>query len=151
MDAPLLNTAMEVFSRATSNSEVLSLNLTGLIILLVLKVAVVAFGLSGGSLAALTGRASHQAPSMSPSSLTGGLCFLLFTSGEEDKLSCLQRSACEDPTSAKDLLSAAKIWRKMHGIIKAVPYSDQYSQLVEALYSAVRMGEEGEECTQFSW
>ena len=27
------------------------------------------------------------------------------------------RSACESPESAKDLLSAAKMWKKMHAII----------------------------------
>ena len=91
------------------------------------------------------------------------------------------RSACESPQSAKDLLSAAKMWKKMHAIInvmsritmimrmmimiivmmmimminysknycddyddvdddktKAVPYSDKYTELVEAVYSAVR-------------
>ena len=28
------------------------------------------------------------------------------------------RSACESPESAKDLLLAAKMWRKMHAIVK---------------------------------
>ena len=39
-DAPLLTTALEVMSRASTSSEVLSLNLTNLIILIALKVSV---------------------------------------------------------------------------------------------------------------
>merc|ERR1712087_979725 len=77
LDAPFLQTALEVVSRASSSSEVLSLNLTNLVILLALKVAIVAFGLfSGGA----TGRSSIG-------SLT------------EEKLSCVQRAACESPVS----------------------------------------------------
>merc|ERR1711963_934378 len=48
--APLLATALEVVSRASTSSEVLSLNLTNLIILIALKIAIVVFGLvSGGA------------------------------------------------------------------------------------------------------
>merc|ERR1711971_128906 len=125
MDAPLVQTAVEVLSRATSSSEVLTLNLTALIILGILKAAVVAFGLSGGSLLSSTnrsfqGRSSQEgAAGVSASDMTGGLCFLLFTSGDQEKISCVQRSACESPESAKDLLSAAKVWKKMHAIINA--------------------------------
>merc|ERR1711910_76026 len=151
MDAPLLQTAVEVFSRATTSSEVLSLNLTALIILGILKAAVIAFGLSGGTLLSSTnrsaqGRSSQGAVGVSASDMTGGLCFLLFTSGDPEKISCVQRSACESPESAKDLLSAAKMWKKMHAIINAVPYSDKYTELVEAVYPAVRVGEEGDSC-----
>ena len=39
-EAPLLTTALEVVSRASTSSEVLSLNLTNLIILIALKVNV---------------------------------------------------------------------------------------------------------------
>ena len=39
-DAPLLATALEVMARASTSSEVLSLNLTNLIILIALKVSV---------------------------------------------------------------------------------------------------------------
>ena len=39
-DAPFLATALEVVSRASTSSEVLSLNLTNLIILIALKVSI---------------------------------------------------------------------------------------------------------------
>merc|ERR1712088_492705 len=58
-EIPFLETALEVVSRASTSSEVLSLNLTNLIILIALKVAIVVFGLvSGGG---VTGR-SGEAP-----------------------------------------------------------------------------------------
>jgi len=86
-DTPFLQTAMDVFARATTNSEVLSLNLSGLIILLVLKVAVVAFTLmSGGGASARSGVTSY-----SEADLTGGMCFILYTSGDESKLNCVAR------------------------------------------------------------
>merc|ERR1711971_1101944 len=83
-EAPLLTTALEVMSRASTSSEVLSLNLTNLIILIALKVAIIVFGLvSGGG---VTGRSSEEATAVTPSDLTGGMCFLLYTGGDEDKL-----------------------------------------------------------------
>merc|ERR1719320_1871977 len=77
-DTPFLKTAMDVFARATTNSEVLSLNLSGLIILLVLKVAVVAFSLMSGGASARSAVSSY-----SEADLTGGMCFILYTSGAE--------------------------------------------------------------------
>merc|ERR1712142_889433 len=75
IDAPFLQTALEVVSRASSSSEVLSLNLTNLVILLALKVAIVAFGLfSGGA----TGRSGADSE-LSQADMTGGICFLLYT------------------------------------------------------------------------
>merc|ERR1719251_700234 len=63
--APLLETALEVVSRASTSSEVLSLNLTNLIILIALKVAIVVFGLvSGGG---VTGRSGEAPTSVSTS------------------------------------------------------------------------------------
>merc|ERR1711862_318449 len=89
--APLLATALEVIARASTSSEVLSLNLTNLIILIALKVAIIVFGLvSGGG---VTGRSSEtEQTSVTPSDLTGGMCFLLYTGGDEDKLSCMARA-----------------------------------------------------------
>merc|ERR1711933_699691 len=125
-NAPLLETALEVVSRASTSSEVLSLNLTNLIILIALKVAIVVFGLvSGGG---VTGRSGEAPTSVSKSDLTGGMCFLLYTGGDENKLNCVARAACESP------LAAAKMWYKMHKLIQAVPFSEKYNVVMETLY-----------------
>merc|ERR1712177_76773 len=90
--------ALEFLARASSTSEVLTLNLTNLLILLVLKALIFGFGLFsvGG-----TGR-SADTPMVTQADLTGGMCFLMFTSGAEEKLDCIQRTACEDPYLAPD-------------------------------------------------
>ena len=86
-EAPMIATAMEFMARASSTSEVLTLNLTNLLILLVLKALIFGFGLFsvGGAGRSLDG------PSVSQSELTGGMCFLLYTGGDEEKLSCIAR------------------------------------------------------------
>merc|ERR1712018_628145 len=113
-ETQLVTTAMEFLARASSTSEVLTLNLTNLLILLVLKALIFGFGLFsvGG-----TGR-SADSPSLSQADLTGGMCFMMYTSGAEEKFSCLQRTACEDPYLANDYLTAAKMWYKMHQVLK---------------------------------
>merc|ERR1719454_460347 len=118
IDAPFLQTALEVVSRASSSSEVLSLNLTNLIILLALKVAIVAFG------------------------LFSGMCFLLYTGGDAERLSCVARAACESPASADNYLAAAKMWYKMHKLIKAVPFTEKYQTVMQTVYQASEFAKE---------
>merc|ERR1711973_715673 len=97
LDAPFLQTALEMVSRASSSSEVLSLNLTNLIILLALKVAIVAFGLfSGGA----TGR-SDSPHEITKEELTGGMCFLLYTAGDVSKMQIIYRWCTVEASQAR--------------------------------------------------
>merc|ERR1712150_390260 len=100
-DTELVTTALEFLARASSTSEVLTLNLTNLLILLVLKALIFGFGLFsvGGA-----GR-SLEGPVVTEADLTGGMCFMMFASGASEKLSCVQRTACEDPYLANDYLT----------------------------------------------
>jgi len=154
LDAPFLQTALEVVSRASSSSEVLSLNLTNLVILLALKVAIVAFGLfSGGA----TGRSSIGSltegadMSLSQNDMTGGMCFLLLTGGDEEKLSCVQRAACESPISAGNYLQAAKMWYKMHKIIKVIPFQEKYQNIMVSVNDAMEHSNAGGSCEKYEW
>jgi len=154
LDAPFLQTALEVVSRASSSSEVLSLNLTNLVILLALKVAIVAFGLfSGGA----TGRSSIGSltegadMSLSQNDMTGGMCFLLLTGGDDEKLSCVQRAACESPISASNYLQAAKMWYKMHKIIKVVPFQEKYQNIMVSVNDAMEHSNAGGTCEKYEW
>merc|ERR1711862_201357 len=147
--APLLATALEVVSRASTSSEVLSLNLTNLIILIALKVAIIVFGLvSGGG---VTGRSGDAPNALTQSDLTGGMCFLLYTGGDESKLSCIARAACESPSEADNYLSAAKLWYKMSKLIKAVPFNIRYTSIMETVYDAAEHSKNGGECTKYNW
>merc|ERR1712227_62897 len=125
-NAPLLSTALEVVSRASSSSEVLSLNLTNLLILLALKIAIVVFGLISGT--AATGR-SHGDIAMDQVDLTGG---------DYDKLECVARSACESPVSADKILRAAKLWKEMHDIMDKV-------------HEAIQHGKTEKSCEAYRW
>ena len=51
---------------------------------------------------------------------SAGMCFLLYTGGDEEKLSCMARAACESPVAADNYLAAAKLWYKMHKLIQVL-------------------------------
>lgn len=110
---PIVANAMEMLARASSTSEVLTLNLTNLLILLVLKALIFGFGLFsvGG-----TGRSAEESV-VTPADMTGGMCFMMFMSGAEEKLSCIERTACEDPYLATDYLTAAKMIYKGYKLV----------------------------------
>merc|ERR1711879_445147 len=97
-EAPLVQTAMEVLARATTSSSVLSFNLTGVVILVILKIAIIAYtllntndlGLSlfgARSLNTLSTR-----PGYSHSDLTGAMCFLPFSQKYSGLLDSLEMS-----------------------------------------------------------
>ena len=114
-----------------------------------LQVAIVVFGLvSGGG---VTGRSGEAPTSVSKSDLTGGMCFLLYTGGDEEKLSCVARAACESPVAADNYLAAAKMWYKMHKLIQAVPFSEKYNVIMETLYDASEHAKAGGHCSKYNW
>merc|ERR1711973_908722 len=147
---PFVTTALEVVSRASSSSEVLSLNLTNLIILYVLKVAIILIGLTFGS-GATARSAGGGDITMDQVDLTGGMCFLLYTGGAEEKLNCVARSACESPVSADKFVEAGKMWYKMHSIIKAVPFTQKYRTIMDKVNEASEHGKTGKDCSIYKW
>ena len=122
-----------------------------------LKVAIVVFALvSGGAvterLGEFIGGRSNEGPSfLSTSDLTGGMCFLLYTGGDESKLNCVARAACESPVAADNYLAAAKMWYKMHKLIQAVPFSEKYNVVMETLYDASEHAKSGGNCSRYNW
>lgn len=60
------------------------------IILFLMQVVVVLFSLMGSEVA--VGARSAQPQEENKAALTGGMCFLLYTSGEEERLGCVARS-----------------------------------------------------------
>merc|ERR1712002_1161856 len=149
LSPPFLQTALEVVSRASSSSEVLSLNLTNLFILLGLKLAIVVFGLFSGI---ATARSSTGGDTqMDQVDLTGGMCILLYTGGDEEKLDCIARAACESPLSADRFVQAGKMWYKMHSLIQAVPFNEKYNHIMDKVNEATGHGLSGNDCSVYQW
>jgi hypothetical protein len=146
-EAPFLQTAMDALARATTSSEVLSLNLSGLAVLLALKVGVVAYSMFTTGASAR----SSSSPSYSSADLTGGMCFIMWTGGEEDKLDCIARAACESPENSADLARAAKWWHAMHQVIQVIPYSEKYNEVIDTVNMANLHRKSGGSCDKFSW
>jgi len=159
----MLVEAMDFMARASSTSEVLTLNLTNLLILLVLKALIFGFGLfsfgntgaaAGAAAAGLNARSydsDEVAFGISGADVTGGLCFLNYMSGNEAKFDCIRRSACEDPKTGADYLNAAKMWYKMHALVNAIPFHDTYYNVVEGLEESISHAGNGGDCSVYQW
>lgn len=146
-DSALVSTALEFLSRASSTSEVLTLNLTNLLILLVLKAIIFGFGLfSVGS----TARSAEDSPSIGETDLTGGMCFMMYTAGDDSKLSCIQKSACYDPKTAAEYSLAAKMFYKIHKLLN-VDFDPKYEVVLNALEDAKEHALNGGDCSAYSW
>jgi len=149
MEAPLLELTSELLARASSTSEVLTLNLTNLIILIVLKGIIFGLGIfSVGSV--FSARSAKETSIVSQSDLSGGMCFILYTSGAEEKLSCIQRTACEDPKTASEYATAAKMVHKVHKMV-GVNFSSKYETVLNALEDAKNHSLRGGDCTVYAW
>jgi len=146
-EMPVVAQAIEFLGRASSTSEVLTLNLTNLLILLVLKALIFGFGLFsvGG-----TGR-SAEGVAVTPADMTGGMCFMMFMSGAEEKLSCIERTACEDPYLATDYLTASKMIYKGYKIV-GMHIADKYATVMNAVNDALEHGKTGGDCSaKYHW
>lgn len=140
---------MEFLSRASSTSEVLTLNLTNLLILLVLKAVIFGFGIfaAGGT---GTARSSDESFGVTEPEATGALCYTMYMAGYDHKLSCVQRSACQDSETADKYYDAAK---PLYEFVKIMGF-DATSRYESAL-NAVTMGsdhaKQGGDCAVFAW
>jgi len=147
-ETPLVTTALEFLSRASSTSEVLTLNLTNLLILFVLKALIFGFGIfaAGSSSQAR----SAEDTSITETDLTGGMCFLMYTSGATEKLSCIQRAACQDIAAADKYYMAGKMWYKMHSML-SLPFPESYEGILKGLDEAKEYGKMGGDCSVYQW
>jgi len=147
-ESGLVPVALDFVARATSTSEVLTLNLTNLLILIVLKALIFGAGifLQGAS---STARSAEET-SITETDLTGGMCFLMYTSGAEDKLSCVQRTACDDVATAKQYYQAGKMWYNMH-LALGMDFPEKYMTALNAVKVAADHGAEGGDCHAFQW
>lgn len=114
----LTTLAQDLLSRSTTSSQVLSLNLTNLVILLVLKAIIFgasSFGFGHGAHGRsmdglLQENLAKQVQSKALVSETELLLMLSYLKADStQKYGCLHRVACEDPYKAKEYLFAGKM------------------------------------------
>ncbi|TRY71865.1 hypothetical protein TCAL_03155 [Tigriopus californicus] len=149
---PMISLGMEFLARAASTSEVLTLNIPNLIGLLILKAILVGIGVFAvGGGGGINGRSDDDGFPIKQSDITGGMCFMMFTAGDLDKLSCIQRTACEDPKTASDYLTAGKMWQKLNSYMKVIPFDREYYDIMVAVQTAVDHSLKGGDCKIYHW
>jgi len=97
-----------------------------------------------------TGRSAEESP-VTPADMTGGMCFMMFMSGADEKLSCIERTACEDPYLATDYLTAAKMIYKGYKLV-GMRFDDKYATVMNSVNEALEYGKSGQECaSKYQW
>merc|ERR1712223_1546488 len=93
---------------------------------------------------------SAEETSLSQADLSGGMCFIMYTSGAEEKLSCIQMTACEDPKTASEYSTAAKMVYKLHPML-GMDFNPKYETVLNALEDAKSHSLRGGDCAVYQW
>jgi len=145
----------DVVARATTASEVLTLNLTNLIILVVIKAIVIVFGMFafGGGLGNLFGgnpfgRSADAGPEpwVDQQDLLLMLTYLLSDDGRD--YDCLNRVACEAPERAKQYISAGNLLMTGAKFADGIVSVDhKYGEVLTGMQKAIYHGQSGGVCS----
>merc|ERR1712008_665057 len=142
---PLVELTSELLARASSTSEVLTLNLTNLLILIVLKAIIFGFGLfSVGSSAR-----SSEDTSLSQADLSGGMCFIMYTSGAEEKLSLSKEQLAKTPRPPLNTPLPPKWSTRFTRWLDLT--SAPYETVLNALEDAKSHSLRGGDCAVYNW
>ena len=74
----------------------------------------------------------------------------MYTSGVEEKLSCIQRTACEDPKTASEYAVAAKMVYRVHKTL-GLQSSPKYEHVLNAMEDAKSHALRGGDCAVYNW
>ncbi|XP_003426526.2 uncharacterized protein LOC100678423 [Nasonia vitripennis] len=129
----LSDIAHELFRRSSSSSQVLNLNLSNLLLLLVLKAVVYGAGYIGNH--AFKGRGDVVENNILSEGETAlALGYLM---GDN----CLYQAACEVPHTAKEYLGAAEIvFQTINLLPRSIPIGDSYEQTMTEFRKAIDHG-----------
>ncbi|RVE46957.1 hypothetical protein evm_008341 [Chilo suppressalis] len=144
--------AKDFIARSTGSSQVLSLNLTNLVILIVLKALILAAGFFGAG----AWKGNHYARNLddnkNASYLTEEeiLLYLSYLSGQRDKnFGCLYRLSCQKPDQAGLYSSGAEILLQGAKLLRGYSYElSEYEDITKGIKQAVDWGERGGECAK---
>ncbi|XP_015594077.2 uncharacterized protein LOC107267203 isoform X2 [Cephus cinctus] len=133
----------ELMERSTTSSQVLNLNLSNLLLLLVLKAVVFGAGYMGNH--GHKGREINEVESVvSEGEIALALGYLI---GD----TCLYRAACEVPQTAKEYLAAAEmIVQTMKLIPQSILQDQQYEKTIEEFRKAIEYGSASQCPPQYS-
>ncbi|XP_017765417.1 PREDICTED: uncharacterized protein LOC108554594 [Eufriesea mexicana] len=128
----LMELAKELVQRSSTSSQVLNLNLSNLLLLLVLKAVVFGAGYLGHH--GYKGRELEEENVVSEGEITLALGYLM---GD----TCLYRAACEEPHVAKEYLGAAEmIIETMKLLPQASPIEGKYEETMAEFRKAIEHG-----------
>ncbi|XP_071555736.1 uncharacterized protein [Temnothorax nylanderi] len=128
----LAEIAKEFMQRSTTSSQVLNLNLSNLLLLLVLKAVVFGAGYIGHH--GYKGRELEDENIVSEGELALALGYLI-----DD--TCLYRAACEEPHIAREYLGAAEmLLQTMKLIPQSLPAELSYEKTMEEFRKAIEYG-----------
>ncbi|CAG4996835.1 unnamed protein product [Parnassius apollo] len=142
--------AKDFIARSTGSSQVLSLNLTNLVILIILKALILAAGFFGAG----AWKGNHYGRSidenMNAVYLTEDeiLLYLSYLTGQQNKdYGCLYRLSCQKPhqaslysSGAELMLQGAKLWQGNNIEL------EEYEDISNGIKQAAIFGEEGKPC-----
>ncbi|KAG7199414.1 hypothetical protein KM043_014043 [Ampulex compressa] len=128
----LAEIAKELVQRSTSSSQVLNLNLSNLLLLLVLKAVVFGAGYIGHH--GYKARDLEEENVISEGEIALALGYLI---GD----TCLYRAACEEPHVAKEYLGAAEmIMQTMKLLPQTLPIEGRYEKTLAEFRKAIEYG-----------
>ncbi|XP_054265251.1 uncharacterized protein LOC128988079 [Macrosteles quadrilineatus] len=147
----LADIAKELIARSGTSSQVLSLNLTNMIILLVLKGLLLGAAMWGTG--AWKGRSVDEVvspPSISLLTESELVLLISYLMGEGDnKYDCFLRVACQEPKKAREYLAAGTMLIKgAKAMGKIIPINPKYERLLQELHRAVQYSSSGGVCDQ---
>ncbi|XP_062565842.1 uncharacterized protein LOC134228081 [Armigeres subalbatus] len=138
--------AKEMISRSAGNNQVLSLNLTNLLILFLLKALIFAAGLIGAGNWGAYGRGRSEGGSLFYPGETGLMIGYLAAEGSGQE-GCMLQSACMSPHTANEYARAANALVKGAEIFDPeIPKSSKYNRLLIQLDRAIMEGLQGAPC-----
>ncbi|XP_011175957.2 uncharacterized protein LOC105207959 [Solenopsis invicta] len=128
----LAEIAKEFIQRSTTSSQVLNLNLSNLLLLLVLKAIVFGAGYIGNH--GYKGRELEDENILSEGELTLALGYLI---GD----TCLYRAACEEPHIAREYLGAAEmLLQTMKLVPQNLPTESTHEKMITEFRKAIEYG-----------
>ncbi|XP_031842461.1 uncharacterized protein LOC116431332 [Nomia melanderi] len=128
----LMEIAKELVQRSSSTSQVLNLNLSNLLLLLVLKAVVFGAGYLGHNVH--KGRDLEEENVLSEGEMALALGYLM---GD----TCLYRAACEDPHVAKEYLGAAEMIVETAKLLPQIPSIEgKYEKTMAEFRKAIEYG-----------